>query len=264
MRSKDHHALHFRLNRQDAVLILEQHHRFDRRFVSQSAVFRAVDHAHRDAAERHQLRRVEQSQLEAGGQGAPEGAIDICLAAQASLYRLGQMVVSAHATDVAAGLQSQSGAFNYIFGELMALVQIGQGGAVRGNVPCEAPILAECLFQQERAGAAGLAVGAIVSAHNCFDLRFGNQLLEGGQISGVQIPQRYFSVEGVTVLFRTAVHGEMFGAGGRFHILGIIALQAVHEGRSHLAGQVRIFSPRLLAASPTRIAENIDVRRPKS
>src|SRR5215212_5827459 len=43
----------------------------------------------------------------------------------------------------------------------------------------------------------------------------------------------------------------------------MVALQALHESRRHLARQEGIFSPCLLPAPPTRIAENIHIRRPE-
>ena len=47
-------------------------------------------------------------------------------------------------------------------------------------------------------------------------------------------------------------------------IFGIIPLQAANERHAQRAGQERIFAVGFLAATPARIAENVDVGRPKS
>ena len=43
----------------------------------------------------------------------------------------------------------------------------------------------------------------------------------------------------------------------------MIALQTTHEGRSQLAGEIGVLAPCLLATTPTRIAENVDIGRPE-
>ena len=39
-------------------------------------------------------------------------------------------------------------------------------------------------------------------------------------------------------------------------------LQSTHHGESHPCGQIRVFTVSLLSASPSRVAEDIDIRRP--
>src|SRR4051812_40194397 len=56
---------------------------------------------------------------------------------------------------------------------------------------------------------------------------------------------------------------EMLGSRNRLQIMLVVALDTLDEpGREH-AGEVGILAQRLLAPTPARIAENIDVRRPE-
>ena len=62
--------------------------------------------------------------------------------------------------------------------------------------------------------------------------------------------------------FWTTVHGKMLRGRNRLQVLRIFPLQPLDEGQSHARGQVRIFPVGLLPSSPSRIAKDIDVRRP--
>ena len=42
-----------------------------------------------------------------------------------------------------------------------------------------------------------------------------------------------------------------------------LSLQTVHNGQAHALSQVRVFAVGLLTASPTGVAEDVDVRRPE-
>ena len=55
----------------------------------------------------------------------------------------------------------------------------------------------------------------------------------------------------------------MFGRRDSAIIFRIIALHAGHKGNTHLPRQERVFAVGLLAATPARIAEDIDIRRPE-
>src|ERR1043165_7172395 len=59
------------------------------------------------------------------------------------------------------------------------------------------------------------------------------------------------------------MNSVMLGTGRSFEILGMVALQTLHEGRRHLTSQEMIFSPGLLPAPPARVAKNIHIRRPE-
>ena len=60
------------------------------------------------------------------------------------------------------------------------------------------------------------------------------------------------------------MHGEVLGAGVGFQHgrLGI-ALQAAHDRHAQLAGEIRVFAVGFHPAAPARVAEDVDVGRPK-
>ena len=60
----------------------------------------------------------------------------------------------------------------------------------------------------------------------------------------------------------TAVHGKMLGTGHGLQVMRVVALQTVHHGHAHLACQVGVLTVGLLSASPTRVAEDVDVGCP--
>src|SRR6476469_4748150 len=60
------------------------------------------------------------------------------------------------------------------------------------------------------------------------------------------------------------MHGEMFRGCDGLEVMGIVPLHTVDECEGHLSGEIRVLSVGLLAAAPTRIAKDIDIRRPKS
>src|SRR6267378_2470696 len=64
--------------------------------------------------------------------------------------------------------------------------------------------------------------------------------------------------------FGTTVNRKMFGRRDRFQIVRVVALQAGNEGHADAAGEVGIFTIGFLAASPARVAKNINIRRPKA
>ena len=66
--------------RQNRVVVLEQHHGFERGFIGKLAMRVAVDDAFGDSGVGHLLLRVEHAQLEARGVDARHGAVDVALA----------------------------------------------------------------------------------------------------------------------------------------------------------------------------------------
>src|SRR5450631_4122355 len=58
------------------------------------------------------------------------------------------------------------------------------------------------------------------------------------------------------------MHGIVFWSSYGEEILGIVALQALHEFHAHATSEVGIFAISLLSTSPAWVAKNVDVRRP--
>ena len=78
-------------------------------------------------------------------------------------------------------------------------------------------------------------------------------------ISLPHILWRYFRIKTVADVFRPAMHGKMFGAGGHFHILFIFALHTLDKADAETACQIRVFTICLMSAPPPRVTENIDI-----
>src|SRR5436853_6332414 len=62
--------------------------------------------------------------------------------------------------------------------------------------------------------------------------------------------------------FRAAMHGVMLWRRDDFVISRIVALQPFDELHAQTRRQVRVFAVSLLAASPARVAEDVDIRAP--
>ena len=69
-------------------------------------------------------------------------------------------------------------------------------------------------------------------------------------------------IEFMAECFRTAVGREMLGTACREHILAV-ALKSLYEGHAETGRKIRIFSVGLMASSPSRVTEDIDVRAPE-
>ena len=66
----------------------------------------------------------------------------------------------------------------------------------------------------------------------------------------------------MTLILRTAVDCKMLQACVEFIVIRLRTLKSVHHGTAHDSGQIWIFSICLLAASPSRVSEYIDIRCP--
>jgi hypothetical protein len=73
----------------------------------------------------------------------------------------------------------------------------------------------------------------------------------------------YIDIREVASGFRAAVDGEMLWRRNDAVIVRIISLHSGDKGHSHARAEKRIFAVGLLAASPTRIAKDVDVGGPE-
>src|SRR4051812_13686571 len=111
-------------------------------------------------------------------------------------------------------------------------------------------------------GASGLSINSVVGAHDGLGFAVDNRHAEGGKISVFQIVLGDIDVGVMAREFGSAMYGIMLGRGDRLEVLGVVALKSGHEGKAETRGEIRIFAVSFLAASPARIAEDIDVGRP--
>ena len=126
----------------------------------------------------------------------------------------------------------------------------------------EAPLAPKELHHQRLAAAAGLAVGAVVCAHDGLHLRVLHQGLKGGKVGFLHVLGGSGGVEGVPEPLRAGMHGKVLGAGGSLH--GVpVALQAPDVGLAQLRSEEGILAVGLVAAAPAGIAEDVDVGRPE-
>ena len=86
---------------------------------------------------------------------------------------------------------------------------------------------------------------------------------ERRQIRILQIVFRNIHVESVPQWLRPAVHGIMFRRRHQFEIFRIVALKSFDELHAQARGQKWILAEGFHAASPARIAIDVDIRRPE-
>ena len=245
--------------RQQAV-VLEQHQRFARGAEGQRAVFGRVVLGRRNPVEGHTILRIEKSEAEHRAQQRAEPVVELGLGDEAALDRLDEGGGLGAAPDVHARPQGQG----VDLGEIAALVgaaEIVDRAAVGGDVAVETPFRQQRVEQRTHRGRR--AVDRVVGRHHGLDVPFAHERLEGRQISLIQVGVRRGRVEIVAQRLGTAVHGVVFGARRGEQVVGVVALQAVHERHAEAGGEERVLAVGLLAAAPARIAEDIDVGRPK-
>ena len=94
----------------------------------------------------------------------------------------------------------------------MVFVEIPYSPAVGNEIAVKAPAFQ--LIHKVIAGAGGLAVYPVVSAHNSLNPSLFNESLKGGKIGFLKFLFGNFGVEFVAQLFGAAVNGEMLCTGG--------------------------------------------------
>src|SRR5262249_40142288 len=90
-----------------------------------------------------------------------------------------------------------------------------------------------------------------------------NPRLEVREVRLTQIALAHDGVERVAQGLRSAVDGVVLHRGDGLEVLRVVALKPPNELDGELARQKRILAVRLLAAPPTRVAKDVDVRRPE-
>src|ERR1700722_3920100 len=146
---------------------------------------------------------------------------------------------------------------------MMAVENVDDGAAIGNHVPFEFPFVAELIFEQKRAGASGLAVDAVVGAHDRAGSALRYRIAERREVSVYLVVLADVDVGFVARGFGAAVNGEMFWRGDDAVVARIVALHAGDEGGAHAAGEKRIFAVGYMAAAPARLAEDVDGGRPE-
>ena len=224
---------------------------------------RLVEHVDRDLRPAHPLGRVEHAEPEAGQKQPAHRGVDRLLGDQSLSHGGYEVRVDSAALEISSRFRTQSRRGGSRRCDLMALVDVVDGAAVRHDVAREAPLASQDVLEQDIAPARGAPVHAVVGAHQRVGVAFPDAGGEVRQIALAQIALADDGVEGVARGLGPRVHGEMLHGRDRLQVFRVIALHPTDELHGEPAGEERVLPVCLLAAAPARIAEQIDVRRPE-
>lgn len=145
---------------------------------------------------------VHHAQLDARRHDALGGCGDFLRRHQAVLIRLQDVQVRVAAVEVASVLQRKRRALRRGGGDEMVHVKVRNRPAVADEVPLKPPFAAQDLADELSGPAAGLAVHAVVGAHDGLHVRLLHQRLERGQVGLPKVLVAYARVELVTQALR--------------------------------------------------------------
>ena len=254
---------------QDAALVLEQDDRLARCLQGQGTMLGRVDHRVGDLGIGHLLGRVKHAQAKARRKEPFHRAVDGRLIDQALLHRLDQCGVGRAAVEVTARFDGQGRRLGRRLDQLVVGIDVNDRPAVRDHVrvgargAAKAPLLAEDLLQEGRAGAARLAVGAVIGAHHRHRPALAHAGLKVGQVGQAQVALAGDGIKGVPVGLGAAVHGIVLGRGHQFQVPVIVALEPLDKGHAHPRREVGALAIGLHPAPPARVPKNVDVGCPK-
>ncbi len=226
-------------------------------------MLRRVNHGHANPVERNHLRRVKHAEAHARREQPLDRSVNFTLLDEPVVHGVDECDVLVAAGGVGSGAHRHRGTVRVVGRVLMASGDVSDGAAVRGHIALELPVIAQDLLEQEGARAGRHAVHGVVGAHDGIRAPFDDGGPEGGKVGVPKIARRHVDVETVPLRFRPAVHGVVLGRGHGLQVSRIVTLQSPHKGDSQLPGQEGVFTVRFLAASPARIAKDIDVGRPE-
>ncbi len=210
---------------------------------------------------------VKVTHLKAGTQQTHETAVDILFFNFSLLYRLYQRTERDTALHVSTRAQSVGNGRGLAVGEAVTArtPKIIHSPAVAHHHAVEFPLVAQNLLKQTCIAATGLAVQTLVGAHHLCHMAVLHQRFKSRKVRFPEIAQRQrIDVHAVSAPLRPAVNSKMLGAGQQLFILLVPrSLQSAHDCQAHARSQIRVFAVSFLAASPARVAENVDVRCPK-
>ena len=221
---------------------------------------------------RNHLRGIEHSETHSGGEQANERSVHRAFR-QISLlhsFNVGLVVVvvfylreKIDALVVHAALERNGRGLRLSWTVTVTLKDIVDSAAVRDDVSLELPRAAKRVLQQKLVSAGRLAVDAVVCAHHRPGVALHNRRAKCRRVCVFLVMLADVNVSEVARWLRPAVYGKVFGSGDHAIIMRIVALHAGDESNGHTTTEERIFPIGLLAATPARVAEDIDVRGPK-
>ena len=144
--------------------------------------------------------------------------------------------------------------------DLVAQIDVVDGTAIGDDETGKLPFVAQDVLDQQVASTRRLSIDAVVGAHERIRARFTNAGLEVREVRLAEVTFAHDRIECVALGFGSAVDGEVFHGGDRLEVLRMVALKPADELNRQPACEERIFAEGFLAASPTRVAEDVDVR----
>ena len=214
----------------------------------------------------HERGVVHLAQIKTAFQQADDVLVDLGFCHQSTTDGLGNAAVSIAITTlyVSTGDGSLGRSVDGIGGRLMRFIEIADGTTVADDQILEAPLITQNLLQQSLTATAGIIVQALVGAHHLTDLGILYQCLEGRHIGFPEVAGRNVGQVGrVAGVLRTTMNGVVLGTSPELAVLGILgALKSTNHLNAHDTGQVGVFTVGLLSPAPSRITENVHIRRP--
>ena len=140
-----------------------------------------------DVGVRDHLGRIEHAQAESRHEQPLQRPVHRVGLDQSEPDRTGQVDVAVSAVEVATGVDGGRACLLGRLDALVVQVDVADGAAVGDHVPGEAPLVAEDISEQLGVGAAGLAVGAVVGAHDRLDPPLPDDRFECGEIRLAQV-----------------------------------------------------------------------------
>ena len=249
--------------RESVVIVFEKDDGFVRGLERELTIFGGVDVGEGEFGPGHVGGRIEHAEAEACFEEAADGAIDVAGCQEAVHKGVVEGAEFGATGEVGARFDGESGSLRKSDNEIVGLVEIADGPTVGNDVAFEAPLVSKQI-EEKMIGAGGFAVDGVVRAHDGVGAALDDGSAEGRRVGVVEIVGRYRNIETVAQRFGSGVDGVVLGRGDRFQIVWVVALQASDKGNAEAAGEEGIFAVGFLAASPARIAKDVDVWRPES
>ena len=224
----------------------------------------------------HEVFAVEIAQFETCFQQTEQTLVYLLFGNLALSHRIGEASVGAAALHV--GACKNSSCHGRLLGVGCAVVvlveEVVDCPAVAGDESLEPPLLAQDVVEQTGVAATGFAIKTVIGAHHFLHITLLHQCLEGRHVGLPQVALgKHFKVEAMTVIFGTAVHRKVLSTCEQLTILSLAAifdalvtlcsLQSTHDCKSHLGGEIRVFTIGFLSTPPTRVTEDVDVGCPE-
>ena len=181
----------------------------------------AIDLRIRSLSIGHFVGGIEKAQAKASGEKALERDVDVAFTRLALLHRvqifhvvgivnhLGEKV---RAFVIHAHLQRIRTGFRHALGEMVSLEDVVDGAAVGYDVALEFPRASQLILKQETVGACGLAVDAVISAHDRSGFPLDDRGAKRRKVSIFHVMFRHLHIHAVPRRLGAAMHGEVLGS----------------------------------------------------